>query len=55
MTSDHGTPPAVSAEDAALAAPPDESNPALKDLTTTFIATLALFALFMGTVIVFIL
>ncbi len=55
MTSDHGTPASVSAEDAALAAPPDGSNPALIDLRTTFIWTLVLFALFMGAVILFIL
>jgi hypothetical protein len=54
MSSDHAA-AAPSAEDAALAAPPDEQNPALIDLKKTFTLTMILAALFIGAVVVFIL
>ena len=42
-------------EDAALAAPPDEQNPAMIDAYKTFIYTMIGAILFIGSVIVFIL
>ena len=53
--SDHHAPAPASAEDAALAAPPDAQNPALIDLKKTFKLTMLLFGLFVGAVIVFVL
>jgi hypothetical protein len=44
-----------SAEDAALAAPPDEENPAIIDAHKTFVITLIASALFIGSVLIFIL
>lgn len=55
MTSDHKAPVTPDPRDAALAAPPDDVNPALLDLNKTFTLTMILAALFIGTVIVFIL
>lgn len=49
------TPAAHDAEDAALAPPPDEQNPALIDAEHAFIITLISSALFIGAVFVFIL
>ena len=54
MTHDHQA-PTPDARDAALAPPPDDVNPALIDLKTTFTLTMILAALFIGSVIVFIL
>ena len=45
----------ASPEDAALAAPPDEQNPALLDAQKTFLFTVIGAALFIGAVVVFIL
>ncbi len=42
-------------EDAGLAAPPDAQNPAIIDAHKTFVATVITAALFVGSVIVFIL
>ena len=55
MTSDHQAPATRDAEDAALAPPPDDVNPAMIDLQTTFTLTMILSALFIGAVVVFIL
>lgn len=55
MTSDHKAPVAPDAADAALAPPPDDVNPAMIDLNTTFNVTMIFSALFIGAVIVFIL
>ena len=55
MNGDHPAAATSSAEDAALAAPPDERNPALIDLRTTFALTMILAALFIGAVVVLIL
>lgn len=55
MTSDHKTPVTRDAGDAALAPPPDDVNPAMIDLKTTFALTMILSALFIGAVVVFIL
>lgn len=49
------TPAAPSAEDAALAAPPDAENPALHDARLTFLATIIGAGLFVGAVVIFIL
>jgi hypothetical protein len=49
------TPTTTSEEDSALAAPPDEQNPALIDAHKTFVYTMIGAALFIGSVIVFIL
>ena len=54
MTSDHTPAPAVPA-DPALAAPPDESNPALIDARKTFIYAVLGAAAFIATVVIFIL
>lgn len=48
-------PAARSAEDAALAAPPDDLNPAIRDARATFIVILITVGLFIGAVVVFIL
>lgn len=54
--SDHNTTPAAhDHEDAALAPPSDEMNPALIDAEHAFIITLISSALFIGAVFVFIL
>jgi len=55
MTSDHAVAATPGADDAALAAPPDERNPALIDLQKAFTLTMLLAALFIGAVVVFIL
>jgi len=52
--SHHDTKPAAH-EDAALAPPPDDRNPALIDAEHAFIITLISSALFIGAVFVFIL
>ena len=52
---DHSTPVKPSAEDASLAPPPDDLNPALIDAKQTFIITVISAALFIGAVYVFIL
>ena len=44
-----------SAEDDALAAPPDDRNPALIEAHKTFVITMIASALFIGSVLVFIL
>jgi len=54
MSGDSRTPTPASTEDAALAAPPDELNPALIDARKTFIFTVILAALFIGAVVVLI-
>jgi hypothetical protein len=41
--------------DAALAAPPDDENPAIIDLHKTFVITVISAALFVGAVVIFIL
>ena len=43
------------AEDAALAAPPDDQNPAIIEAHKTFVITLISSALFIGAVLIFIL
>jgi hypothetical protein len=43
------------AEDAALAAPPDDENPALIEAHKTFVITMISAALFIGSVLIFIL
>ena len=43
------------AEDAALAAPPDDENPALIEAHKTFVITMISSALFIGAVLIFIL
>ena len=55
MSSDPSTPKPVGSEDAALAAPPDDQNPAFLDARKTFIYTVIGAALFIGAVFVFIL
>ncbi len=55
MSSDHSTPKPAGSDDATLAAPPDEQNPALIDARKTFIYTVIGAALFIGAVFVFIL
>jgi len=55
MTSDHKAKAMANAGDAALAPPADDVNPALLDLNKTFTFTMILAALFIGSVIVFIL
>jgi hypothetical protein len=45
----------TSTEDAALAAPPDDENPAIIDLHKTFVITVISAALFVGAVVIFIL
>lgn len=55
MSSDPSTPKPAGSEDEALAAPPDEQNPALIDARKTFIYTVIGAALFIGAVFVFIL
>jgi hypothetical protein len=52
---DQPTTVATSDEDASLAPPPDELNPALIDARQTFIITCIGIALFVGAVFVFIL
>jgi len=51
----HHAPATSAPEDAALAAPPDEQNPAIHDARLTFLATIIGAALFVGAVVVFIL
>ena len=54
--SDHRhTPVSPGADDASLAPPPDERNPAIIDAEHTFVITLLSAALFVGAVFVFIL
>lgn len=53
--SHNDTKPAAQDQDAALAPPPDEKNPALIDAEHAFIITLISSALFIGAVFVFIL
>ncbi len=54
--SDHSnTPAAHYSQDAPLAPPPDESNPALIDAEHAFVITLISAALFVGAVFIFIL
>ena len=55
MSGDHVTAAPLSVGDAALAAPPDERNPALIDLKKAFTLTMIFAALFIGAVVVFIL
>lgn len=55
MSGEPSTPQPLSPEDAALAAPPDDQNPALLDARKTFIITVIGAALFIGAVFVFIL
>ena len=55
MSGDHASTATPSADDAALAAPPDERNPALIDLKRAFTLTMIFAALFIGAVVVFIL
>ena len=43
------------AEDAALAAPPDDENPAIIEAHKTFVITMISSALFIGAVLIFIL
>ena len=45
----------TSAEDAALAAPPDDENPAIIEAHKTFVVTMISAALFIGAVLIFIL
>ena len=45
----------VDAEDAALAAPPDDENPAIIEAHKTFVITMISSALFIGAVLIFIL
>ena len=52
---DHTTQAAATDQDADLAPPPDEINPALIDAKQTFIITVIGAALFIGAVFVFIL
>ena len=55
MSGNHAAAATPSPDDAALAAPPDERNPALIDLKKAFTLTMILAALFIGAVVVFIL
>ena len=55
MSDHHKAPVAPGAEDASLAPPADEKNPALIDAEHTFVITLLSAALFIGAVFVFIL
>lgn len=55
MSEQTHTPRAHDAEDASLAPPPDERNPALIDAEHTFVIALIGAALFIGAVFVFIL
>jgi len=52
--SDHAH-PTVPRDDAALAPPPDERNPALTDAEQAFVVTMIGAALFIGAVFVFVL
>jgi hypothetical protein len=55
MSGEPAHPTPASPEDAALAAPPDDQNPALLDARKTFLFTVIGAALFIGAVFVFIL
>lgn len=55
MSDAPATKPATDPADAALAAPPDDANPALIDARLTFVLTMILSALFIAVVSVFIL
>lgn len=52
---DQTLPMTQGAEDAALAAPPDDENPALIEAHKTFVITMIGSALFIGSVLIFIL
>ena len=49
------THPIVSESDGALAAPPDDQNPAIIDARKTFVITMVGSVLFVGAVVIFIL
>jgi len=55
MSHEPSSPMPAGADDPALAAPPDEANPALLDARKTFLFTVIGAALFIGAVFVFIL
>jgi hypothetical protein len=55
VTSEHASAAAPSAEDAALAVPPDAQNPAIQDARKIFLLTVVLTVLFVGSVVAFIL